>query len=171
MSPGSAPAYRLPRVDMADQSRLCWCEWSSGRVGLSGPEPLTSALSGPARPPTNALRGSASVQERPPGCVDKRLRCHTLSYAPVRSGEHEVPSSLIPADANAPAMWAPWAIPDRMKSYTHMNQVYAISFMTRSGEQTLERASWLDCQRRSPTPRHGRQACRIGGRRPSATLD
>ena len=51
-------------------------------VGLSGLEPLTSALSGPGHPPEDDLSRSASVHRRPPCCVDERLRCHTISHAP-----------------------------------------------------------------------------------------
>ena len=53
-------------------------------VGLSGLEPLTSALSGPSCTPENELPRSASVQERPPWCTESRLRCHTDSHSPLR---------------------------------------------------------------------------------------
>ena len=46
--------------------------------------------------------------------------------------------SLIPADANAPSHVGTMGIPDRMKPYTHMDNVYTISSMTWLGEQSLE---------------------------------
>ena len=53
------------RVDMADRSRLRW--WGEvRRVGLSGLEPLTSALSGRFGPPEHAKRRRrVAVNSRP----------------------------------------------------------------------------------------------------------
>jgi hypothetical protein len=50
-------------------------------VGLSGLEPLTSALSGPAATRRNSYSRPRNVHQRPPASAGWRRRCHTPSHA------------------------------------------------------------------------------------------